>query len=159
MTMMFYVKEENKGLLKYDLDDENYKLIENIIKEYINEFTVYNYHEGIRRFNRIAELGNLYINDKKIYNICKLESKKNEIIMGNALFIAWVVGELAEPIMPNKSKRIKQLFNNKNSDNALLNLPQKGEIEISFEDTSLLFNQVKEEDFVKVFEMIKQNKV
>jgi len=159
MTTMFYVKGEKKGVLKYELDDENYKLIENIIKEYINEFTLYNYHEGIRRFNRMAELGNLYINEKQIYNICKLEPDKNEIIMGNALFIAWIVGELAEPIMPNKSKRIKQLFNNKNSDNALLNLPQKGEIEFSFEDTSLLFNQIKEDEFVRVFEMIKQNKV
>lgn len=85
----------------------------------MKSFELFSYHEVIRMINKIAEKGNLWFNEHRVWDACEKNPDGNEYLMGNAGFIVWLFAELSEVIMPNKSKKIKEYISIKTEVNLL----------------------------------------
>lgn len=156
----------NLDEIKYQIDLELFLKLKTCLINYIKGFDGFNYHEGINIINRIAEIGNEWINTNVLWNVCKNNPVESEHLMGNLLFIIWMFSELIEPIMPKKSEKIKSYFiestlaseNGKNKSviiDEIMNILQKlnGKIKISMTSETnieILFKQIKLEDILKV---------
>lgn len=161
MTKTYYGCDENNNtILSYDFSNfaEKMNKLKEIVRDYQLSFDNFHYHEIIILINKIAELGNEWINEHEVYNICKDGNKAMEHFLGNAVFIMWLFAELAEPIMPKKSKTIKNhmspidvssdiIVTFDEIDQTLLN--NTGKMIVNHENTQKLFKQIKFEDIVK----------
>lgn len=158
MSKKYYgVNENNKTVLKYDFTNfsSKFEKLKEIVQNYVESFDNFNYHDAVNLINRVAELGNEWINENVVWVACKDGNRDSEYLIGNVVFIMWLFAELAEPIMPNKSKKIKThchiLGNDHNNMNTfddiydILDNPI-GKVEVIHDNTELLFKQIKMED-------------
>lgn len=156
MTKKYYPKQSG---LRYDFTDFSTKIkkLREIVQNYIGAFDNFSYHEIIVLINKVAELGNEWINENTIWNICRDEPTKNEHIMGILVFILWLFAELSEPIMPKKSQKIKGHCHVKDIDVNKITTFDKiieildssaGYVEVDHTGTEILFKQIKLEDIL-----------
>lgn len=101
--------------MKYDfsLCNEQADILLNI-NMYKENITNFKYRDAVKNINKIADIGNLYVST---YELWKKKDKNDEtnILFSNLLFIIYILAELIDPIMPNKSGEIKSYINTKNS--------------------------------------------
>lgn len=153
---------EHKNIFKYDFNEHGilYDELKNIVLKYINAFDKFQYHDANILATKIAEIGNLWINETKLWNKCRELPNENEYLIGNVMFIIWLFAELIEPIMPTKSQKIKNHFCIRELDKekitlfdtiiSLLSTKKSGEILVDHANTILLFNQIKLENLENV---------
>jgi methionyl-tRNA synthetase len=136
------------GTLKFDFrhgsDIDVYKTIVDTFDDFTTTIEKYKYPETIRAMNKIAEIGNLYINNNKVWEACRTDPVGNEHIMGNLLYIAWCLAELMDPIMPKKTERIKS-FITYDTDRIGLYTVDNGVMNYKTSGYSNLFNQITTE--------------
>lgn len=166
MTKSFYNYDNNNNVvLNYDFTnfEDKFVKLKELFNSYQNAFEHFNYHESVTIINRIAEIGNEWINEQQVYNICKKGSTETSHLLGNCAFIMWLFSELAEPIMPNKALKIKQYMHpiqlNINElvtfDNMFTIFENyNGQIVINCEDTTKLFVQIKYEELVQEYDKL-----
>ena len=152
-------KYYSKTVLRYDFTNftDCHNSLKTIFENYIVAFDKFSYHEAIVLLNRVAEIGNEYINKNVVYNVCKEKPVENEHVMGNLMFIAWLFSELAEPIMPKKSQRIKTNFcvsgaqvdvmTTFDTMREILENPI-GTVTVNHDDMQLLFKQIDPKDLL-----------
>lgn len=148
------------NIIKYDL--RNSELQTKLIKYlnmYLQAFDKFSYHEVISIINKIAEIGNEWINSQVLWIVCKNNPIESENLMGNLLFIIWVFSELIEPVMPKKSITIKSYFsestvgNNNITYQTIFDVISNGfgNIQTNVEsETKLLFEQIKFDDVINI---------
>lgn len=155
-------KYYQSNVIKYDLN--NLELQSNLVKcldTYFGAFEKFSYHEVLCTINRVAEIGNEWINEKILWNVCRENPSGSEHLMGNLLFVIWLFSEMIEPIMPKKAKTIKTYFIESNvQSNILSNINVThddirnilthgtGNIITNTENAEKLFNQIKLEDIL-----------
>lgn len=129
------------------------------ITNYLEAFERFSYHEAINAINRIAEIGNEWINEQTLWIVCKNTPVESEHLMGNLLFIIWLFSEFIEPIMPKKASVIKSYFaptNNTvyNTFNQIIQIVTKGTGTMNVYHTKdhaqILFKQIKIEDVLSL---------
>ena len=145
------------GTLKFDFrdgDDVNvYNTIVKTYDDYTRTIEQYKYPETIRAINKIAEIGNLYINNNKVWEICRIDPIANEHVMGNLLYIAWCLAELMESVMPKKANRIKS-FITFATDETRLYTVDNGVMNYRTSGYSNLFNQITTEQIEKAKKIV-----
>ncbi len=152
----------NLKQIKYDINASplQSKLLEQV-GNYITAFDKFSYHEAISVINRVAEMGNEWINSNTLWVVCKNTPEQVESLMGNLLLIIWLFAELSEPIMPRKSEIIKTYFSESSlQSNNLVIFDQiikilsngAGHINLNCDTTELLFKQIKIEDILALQE-------
>lgn len=116
----------------------------------IDHYHNFEYIEVTKCINRMAEIGNEYIDIMKLWNTLKAAPDENSYYLGNTMAICWLLAEICEPCMPKKSSQIKQHMNIKTTGffeniKDVFSL-KKGIVDVSYENYKILFNQVKLED-------------
>lgn len=145
---------ENKTLT-YDFTKyiEDLAEIKKNYDDYISAFDSLRYCEVIKIINKFAELGNLWFIKYKPFS-----SNAEEYLLGNISFLLWIFAELSEPIIPNKSKKIRTHFHPIELNNESFTLYDTisniinigtGSISIDHANTELLFNQVDVESITR----------
>jgi|SaaInlStandDraft_6_1057023.scaffolds.fasta_scaffold03734_2 methionyl-tRNA synthetase len=152
-------KYYNKPEVNYDFT--NFPVIDDLlllINTYVESINSFSFRGFVNVMNRIVEIGNSWIELHKLYNVCKDFPVENEHLMGNLLFIIWLFAEVAEPVMPTKSKKIKTYFRESTTNNSttqfshiidIINQKQ-GKMSINLCGQEKLFNQVKLKDIYQI---------
>lgn len=167
MTKKYYPQLnelEHKFELVYDLTKSSKSIILqskliNCVKSYLTAFDKFSYHEVISLINRVAEIGNEWINEQTLWIVCKNTPSESEYLMGNLLLVIWLFAELVEPVMPKKSLLIKSHFVESSVKCDELVMFDKivkilnigvGKIFTNVENSQFLFNQIKIEDIENI---------
>lgn len=127
------------------------------VENYIKAIEGFHFHQITNVINKVAEIGNEWINMNKLWETCKIKPKESEYLMGNLLMIIWIFAELSEPVMPKKSKTIKQYFVENSIDenmvimNKIIEIIHNGNGIIKINKTNMknpnqLFKQIKMEE-------------
>ena len=122
--------------------------IKEIFERYMNHFQNFKFRDAITEVNKLAQLGNEFIEKYKLW-IRKESQEETDIYIGTVCAICWLVGELLSPIMPRKSAKITSIYCPNNLLNATYSDIKQhidnliGTIKLDFSDISILFNIVK----------------
>jgi len=135
-----------KDELIFEFDSEIKGQLCNIILEYFNAFEKFCYHDVIKSISKITDIGNMLFDKYKLWEICKMDGENAKKYFGNVCAVTWLYGELCEPIMPKKSKKIKSYFNCGNINNGYDNINEIinngfGIVQIDSSNIEILFKQ------------------
>lgn len=127
-----------------DLQSELLLTVDKILEKYES----FQYRDAVKFINRLAEIGNEYVNHYTLWNILKDTDKleENQHYLGNVAIICWLYFEYCEPIMPNKTVKVRKYFQmpqiNFESVKSCIELG-KDVINIVTDEYEILFNQIK----------------
>jgi len=132
-----------------------------VMANIVTKYEEFKYVETIKLINRIAEIGNEFINEHQIWNkIKKINNSQCDgaIYLGTLSVICWILAEYFEPVMPSKSKIIKKWFYIKKGNtndftfDEVYNIVKygAGSININYDDCKILFNQIKITDLPNI---------
>ena len=141
-----------------------------VTKRIYDKYENFEYREAIKSINKIAEIGNEFINVHEVWNKLRTDPNENIYYLGNILFMSWLLAEYFEPIMPKKSKYIKSHIDiNVEKDDLLFDditsiiLLGQGSMNVKTDGFTILFNHVKlknlQDLLVKKIDDIKVNVV
>lgn len=157
MSKKYYPQSNS---LKYNLTLDLPAKLLTYVNNYLEAFEKFSYHEVISIINRVAEIGNEWINEQVLWITCRDTPTDSEYLMGNLLFIIWLFAELIEPIMPKKSEIIKGYFVESSigfekTNVTFLQLKKilikgYGEILLNTANSQLLFKQIKIEELLEL---------
>jgi len=118
--------------------------------KYINAFETFVFHDVIKVINRVAEIGNEYFQNNKLWEKMK-DFETNKKLFANTALIIWYLSELLEPICPTKTNTIRQYIDIKANtyDEIYRAVNQSGSIRINnLNNISILFKIIRLEDCV-----------
>lgn len=138
MTKRYYPE---KTEIRYSLTENLTTELRETIKTYQKAMDNINYHLAMRSLNRVAELGNEFINLHKLWIICKDNAETNENLFGCILYIGWCLSEVMEPFMPKKAQLIKKSLSK--DDNLFISgIQDEGYINFDNSECEILFKQI-----------------
>jgi methionyl-tRNA synthetase len=139
---------KDKLILECDLskfEGLHYEIVE-VLLHVIEMFSNFEYTNAIRLLNRLAEIGNEFLNDHTVWEKLRIDTEGNSHYICIVMTICWLLGEFFEPIMPTKCKQIKKVFCVSDRNMMYQNIVQyvvNGNIslEINYDGYTMLFNK------------------
>lgn len=147
-------KFSDKKTMNYDFsyDETCFNAMVELVSDYKNNFEKFKLREALLCANRLAELGNGYIQKHVLWNTCKETPEIGLILLSNVNYLICVLLKLLSPFMPKKSSEIA---NNFICDTDINKLNKAGTVIVNPDGFKLPFKLISESDFKKYSE---QNK-
>lgn len=85
--------------------------IKNLPSQLAQAFEHYRFRESAQIFMGLARSGNKYLADQEPWKLIKTEPSRVQTILYVALQLAAALAHLGEPLLPNSSKKLKEMLN------------------------------------------------
>lgn len=74
--------------------------------DYRQSFESFDIKKALETTIALARLGNLYVDEKKPWELAKIDSKALAVVMGNLIELIRAIGKMLEPVVPETAEKI-----------------------------------------------------
>ena len=157
LTQKYYDSND----LKNSSNDNEQSFFNNVYsfpKKIGDSIEKFKFREAVNTMMDLARLGNKYLAEEEPWKLIKTDdSERVKTIMNISLQICGVLGLVCEPFLPNTSKKLKAIFNIKDTEWDSIS-KESPIIAKNIEKSSLIFRKIEDEEIELQLEKLNESK-